>query len=131
MRGSRIDNPDGYKFLVKHGFKGIVDLRAEGRGDVGYGAAEAGLEVRRIPIIDNEVPTPADVAQFIQFVLGNGSDSVFVHCEAGIGRTGVMCAAWRIIVQKWDAHKALDEALTFGKFVPAQQDFILTMKAVT
>jgi len=39
---------------------------------------------------------------------------VFVHCEHGADRTGIACAAYRIVVQGWSKQQAIDEMVNGG-----------------
>jgi len=125
MRGSRIDSPEGYQALAQQGIKSIVDLRIEGKGDEGFGAQEAGLQTKRIPIVDNTTPTPDQVKDFLDFVSNKDNQPVYFHCEAGKGRTGVMAAAARMALEGWPPEKALAEAEKFGDSLVDQQNFIL------
>jgi protein-tyrosine phosphatase len=127
MRGSRIDKFEGYQFLASKGFGTIIDLRAEGWGDVGYGAEKAGLSVIRIPIIDNTDPTDEQVNEFL-LAVSVKTKPIFFHCEAGIGRTGLMAAAYRVRMLKWTPEAALAEAERYGLTLPDQEQFILRLK---
>ncbi|HEX6311109.1 MAG TPA: hypothetical protein VF152_05745 [Acidimicrobiia bacterium] len=84
----------GYRDLAAAGVTTVVDLRAEDD------AAEhdafitgLGMEVVHLPIRDGQTPTGADVDRFLE-VVGDSPGRVFLHCGAGIGRTGAMVAAY-------------------------------------
>ena len=53
-----------------------------------------------------------------------GKQRVYVHCEAGKGRTGVIVACYRMAVMGWDDEDALREAENFGCSTPDQLQFI-------
>ena len=42
------------------------------------------------------------------------SRPTLVHCLHGEDRTGMVVAAWRILVQGWSPEKAIDEMYSFG-----------------
>jgi protein tyrosine/serine phosphatase len=48
-----------------------------------------------------------DVVKFLQIVTDPEKVPVFVHCQHGADRTGVMAASYRIIVQGWSKDQAL------------------------
>ncbi|MFI8931244.1 tyrosine-protein phosphatase [Streptomyces sp. NPDC053474] len=86
----------GYRALAAHGIRTVVDLRAED-----LSAAElarpgrAGLAVVRLPVRDGQTPDGGQVDRFLR-VVAEAKGPVFVHCGAGVGRTGSMAAAYLV-----------------------------------
>jgi hypothetical protein len=128
---SRGDRPTPQKLrelFDGHGVRATVNLCAEmSDGDIPI-IGQAGLagEMRtfHIPVVDMETPQPAQVIELLSVLPGPGALRTYVHCEAGMGRTGVMTACYRMAVMGWDAGDALAEARNFGCSVPQQQAFI-------
>jgi protein-tyrosine phosphatase len=85
---------DGYRSLAAAGVTVVVDLRAEDYAtDDDAFIQSLGMQVVHLPIRDGQTPSGDEVAQFLQTV-GGADGPVFVHCGAGIGRTGAMVAAY-------------------------------------
>jgi protein tyrosine/serine phosphatase len=65
--------------------------------------------------VDGVVPGDKNVAEFLA-VMRNPMTKwpVYVHCFAGIHRTGVHCAVYRIERNGWSADEALTELKAFG-----------------
>ena len=107
---------EGRAWMVSRGFKTVVDLRFEDRENqwtrpVGGGAGigklgEESLEVIHLPVTDMEPPSFEDVERFIEIANDLSKRPMFVHCKAGIGRTGSMVSCWRI-----SQGMAVDDAL--------------------
>lgn len=84
----------GYESLIERGVTTIVDLRAEEGITVPEDAlADAGVRWIHIPIRDGQTPTAEDVESFLA-AIDESDGPVFVHCGAGVGRTGAMVAAY-------------------------------------
>ncbi len=122
-RGSRLDDQEAYAKLVAQGYKGIVDLTAEGTDDEKY-ATRAGLNLVNIKIIDNDAPTLEQMQQFLDFATTPANQPTYVHCEAGKGRTGCAVACYRMAVQHWTLADALADAQKNGLGLPNQTRFL-------
>lgn len=97
---------DGYADLAAQGVTTVVDLRAERDIAVPEEHVEA-LGIRRVhlPVRDGQLPSPEQVRRFFE-VVQESEGRVFVHCGAGVGRTGTMAGAWLVGnngAQSWDA----------------------------
>lgn len=122
-RGSRVD-ADGLKDLSNRGFKLVVNLCAEmyDNADV---AKECGLKTFHIAIMDNQPPTDKQMVDFVNVVSLPENQPAYVHCEAGIGRTSVAVACYRIAIQHWKPEDALVEAKKYGLRLMPQENFIM------
>ncbi len=96
----------GYEFLYAKGVRAVVDLRFEGQESEARQAAEAaGLEYHNVKMKDNAWVNPQPVlVEALNAVekAARSGKTVDVHCEAGIGRTGLVIAA----------HQALRQGMT-------------------
>jgi protein tyrosine phosphatase (PTP) superfamily phosphohydrolase (DUF442 family) len=52
---------------------------------------------------------PEDVVKFLKAATDTNNLPVFVHCEYGADRTGLMCAMYRIVVCHWTKEEAIAE----------------------
>ncbi|TLS43421.1 hypothetical protein FE633_25650 [Streptomyces montanus] len=86
----------GYRELAARGVHTVVDLRAEDLSAKALaGPEDAGMKAVRMPIRDGQTPTTQQVNHFVKAV-ESSSGPVFVHCGAGVGRTGAMVAAYAV-----------------------------------
>lgn len=105
---------EGYRALAAAGVTTVVDLRAEeDAAELDPIARAAGLEVVHLPIRDGQLPTPEQVAAFDRVVAGSPG-TVFLHCGAGVGRTGAMAAAYLVGTGQADGESALARNLAIG-----------------
>ena len=72
-----------------------------------------------IPRRDVPLDRPAAVDEFLRLMDREDSYPVLIHCKAGLHRTGVMTAVYRMEYQGWTADEAYTElkALGFGDWV--------------
>jgi len=52
---------------------------------------------------------PDDVVRFLKAATDTNNLPIFVHCEYGADRTGLMCAMYRIVVCDWTKQEAIAE----------------------
>lgn len=103
----------GYAALADKGVTTIVDLRAEDLDFPTRYVEALGMELVRIPMRDGQAPTPDQVSQFLGTV--RGSDGiVYVHCGAGVGRTGTMAGAYLVHEKGMSGMEALGRNLAVG-----------------
>lgn len=76
-------------------------------------------------------PEEEDVLAFLKVVTDPANQPVFVHCQHGADRTGMMCASYRIVEQGWPVEDAAKETHNFGfhKIFSDIQKFLLAFKA--
>jgi protein-tyrosine phosphatase len=107
-------SPAGYRTLVAMGITTVVDLRAEDLSAKQLaGPTDAGLDVVRLPIRDGQTPKPEQVQHFLDIV-AQSSGPVFVHCGAGVGRTGTMAAAYLVRTGEESSSAAVRRNLAVG-----------------
>ncbi len=135
-RGSSINDADDLRELLSQQRpKTIVTLREtqEPRynadeqlvADANRGRpAAAQTRLVRIPLRDFSAPSLAQVKQFLDLATDKANQPLYVHCRAGIGRTGVMIAAYRMAVEHWPLDKALAEAKSYGLGDADQEQFL-------
>jgi len=105
---------EGYAALAESGIDTIVDLRAERDIEVPRQLLDRlGLRRVHLPIRDGQTPTPQEVDRFLDLV-AESDGRVFVHCGAGVGRTGAMAAAYLVQVGESSAGSALQRNLAVG-----------------
>jgi protein tyrosine phosphatase (PTP) superfamily phosphohydrolase (DUF442 family) len=113
LRGA---NPthEGYEGLHASGVTTIVDLRAETYAHKDDAFIESlGLRVVHLPIRDGQTPSDEQQAAFAQIV-GESEGPVFLHCGAGVGRTGVVAARYLVETGQLSPLEALARNLEVG-----------------
>lgn len=120
------------------GFKTIINLRSVAERDEGkwYRTEKDFAESRKINMIDIPMPpdTPPDEAQvkhFLSVITNPEMLPALIHCQAGVTRTGMMIAVYKISVLEEDNEKVLRELPMYGhKFDErlAVKNFILRYK---
>jgi tyrosine-protein phosphatase SIW14 len=112
FRGAQ-PSKEGFDGLAKMGIGVVIDLRGGSRDGEREKVTKLGLQYISIPWHCGR-PEDSAVAQFLSALRQNSGKKIFVHCNLGTDRTGMMIAAYRIAEQGWDAEEARREMQAFG-----------------
>jgi len=107
-------SPDGLRDLAAAGVTTVIDLRAE--ADLASHdelLAELGIERFHVPIRDGQLPTESQAAEVLRIIDG-AAGKVFLHCGAGVGRTGALTAWYLNATGQTRGVEALRRNLSVG-----------------
>ena len=98
-----------YADLAALGIKTVIDLTQDGNAQEPAIVGILGMMFYRIPMTTRETPSPEKLARFLALVNNPANQPVYVHCQGGRHRTGVMTAVYRITDDGWTADQAFAE----------------------
>lgn len=98
-----------YAELATLGVKTVIDLTRDGRRDEEGIVEHSGMAFVRIPLTTSDRPSDVAVTQFLSIVNDPARQPVYVHCQGGQHRTGVMTAVYRMTKYGWTEDRAYDE----------------------
>ena len=110
------------------GFASIINLRlpTEQGADIDAEAAEAkqaGITFVHIPF-NGGMPDPAVADHFLKVIMEPGIQPAFIHCASG-NRAAAMWMIKRVLIDKWDNDRAIEEATQLGLTSSALKTFAL------
>lgn len=115
--------PEGYRALAASGVKVIVDLRAEPQAENDQALVRSlGMQSVRLPVRDGQVPTRDQIDEFLRITRAGGL--TFVHCGAGVGRTGAMAGSWLVAEGDLNGRGAVRRNLAVGPPTLEQVTFV-------
>jgi len=102
----------GMRRLRAMGVKTVLNLRSfnsdrEELGDTGLAYEHISMKAWH--------PEREDIIRFLQVTTDKNRTPVFVHCQHGADRTGLMCAVYRVTVCNWTKAEAIRE-MRQGRF---------------
>lgn len=101
----------GMRALRKMGIKTVVNLRTfhsdlDEIGDTALGYVQIAMQAWN--------PEKRDILRFLKIATDDTRSPVLVHCKHGSDRTGVVYAAYRLVVCGWSKQEAIDEMINGG-----------------
>jgi len=98
-----------YQSLKDLGVNTIIDLRNDPTEYEKRSVEALGMKYVNIPMSGWKSPDQKDIDTFLALVKEPGTGKFFVHCKAGIHRTGVIGAAYRYTNDGWDYDRVYKE----------------------
>ncbi len=92
-----------------------------------------GMRYVHLPWSTMHDPPAEHVKAFLSLFRESPNQTVFVHCKAGVDRTGVMVAAYRIAVEHWRPDQAVAEMNAFhfrSVFLPHLARYVTNLPSV-
>ena len=120
--------PSAVAGIKKMGFASIINLRLDNEkgADIEAEAAAAkaaGINFVHLPL-SGSAPDPAVADRFLKTITEPGNQPAFIHCASG-NRAAAMWLIKRVLIDKWDNDRALEEAMQLGSISPVMKTFAL------
>jgi tyrosine-protein phosphatase SIW14 len=112
-RGAQPTEFTDYEKLRLLGIRTIVNLRNDGRSE-SVVAKRAALGFYWSPMNAFGYPNDAQVEATLKVMNDPKYQPVFVHCEYGKDRTGLLIALHRVKYEGWSSDRAYNEMMSFG-----------------
>lgn len=107
---------DSFRKLAALGVKTIINLRDDDENARAEAeeAKAAGFNYFNIPFKRFKRPNDSQIERVLSLIDTNENGIVFVHCQKGEDRTGMVIAIYRISHDGWTDQHAIQEAKRFG-----------------
>ena len=103
-----------YQALKDLGVNTVIDLRNDPTGYEKSKVEALGMKYVNIPMSGWKTPKDKELEQFLNLLNDSTTGTVYVHCKAGIHRTGVAGAVYRFTKYGWDYDKAYKEMKNYN-----------------
>lgn len=102
------------KAILPKGIKTLINLKEEGVEDFERRLAEKyHVSLHHIPMSAEFPPTEAQLETYFSLLDNPGNYPIWMHCQGGADRTGVMTAVYRLEYQNWSKVKAILEMVRY------------------
>jgi protein tyrosine/serine phosphatase len=102
---------EGLHSLVKLGVKTVIDLRGFDSNSWEQRRVTAiGMQYLHFPLSTRRVPPPDEIQSALGALMDESLGPIFIHCQGGDDRTGMIIACYRILHDHWTNSEALNEA---------------------
>jgi protein tyrosine/serine phosphatase len=115
LRGGQ-PGAEGFRSLSAAGVRTVLDLRESGERSKAEKdlVKSLGMKYVNIPMKGMHTPSDGDVRHALRVLRDEDAGPVFVHCQRGADRTGMVVAAYRMEHDGWSNGQALKEARGYG-----------------
>jgi tyrosine-protein phosphatase SIW14 len=103
-----------YQALKDLGVKTVIDLRNDPMSYEKPAVEALGMTYVNIPMSGWKSPKMEDIDKFLALMTDPATGTVYVHCKAGIHRTGITGAAYRYTKYGWDYDQAYKEMKNYN-----------------
>lgn len=117
IRGGQPDEQGFIALQKAYGIRTVVNLNSCTATSEGPMITKLGM--RYIPLPTNAfAPDPCIYLKFLEIAANQQENApVYVHCKAGMDRTGMAVAAYRVVVQRWSADEAMKDLHSHQEFL--------------
>ena len=120
--------PTSVAGIKKMGFASIINLRlaTEQGADIdaeATAAKVAGINFVHLPL-NGSAPDPAVADRFLKIIAEPGNQPALIHCASG-NRAVALWLIKRVLIDKWDDDRAMEEAGDLGSMSPVMKTFAL------
>jgi len=114
-RGGQPKNEEDYLQLKKQGIKTIINLRWDISVEESKKQAHKhGFKFINVPMKATDQPDEKNVNKVLNALRNPSNQPVFLHCQHGKDRTGLISALYRVEFQNWYASQAREEWINMG-----------------
>lgn len=109
---------DDLKNILPQGIKTIINLKRSVEKFEQQLADEFGVELVHIRMSADYPPTEAQLENYFSVLDRKSSYPIWMHCQGGADRTGIMTAIYRIEYQNWSKNSAILEMIRYFHIPP-------------
>ena len=110
---------DDLKAILPKGIKTIINLKKSVEGFEMRLAARYGVALEHIKMSADRPPTDSQLETYFGLLDNPNNYPIWMHCQGGADRTGVMTAIYRLEYQNWSKVDAIKEMIRYFHIPPA------------